>query len=402
LASSGARAVFLYTQGQLLSFPVELPGEQTAAVAGCLQAYLSREGHADLVRYLAWTPDPTPDLLYAARFTQGQEEDGQGAALLFDGQVPLSRARSQVHAFVQDLESLDGFPRPPSMAGLLFPSPQPEEASPSGIGAAHDTISAWVREADGAPVASPPLPMDPVEASEEGSPEDGAVLSEPGLPAEQAWIPPEMRASGSLTNRERSPQSDGAASLLEIPSAAAGVTQEISEIRLPVMEAFLASEDVGLPVPVPPVFAIETLPQTKDRLDPVTTNVYNLAYTGLFIPRLPHHFLTRDLADAAGRIFQHICLAYGWRLEALSVRPEYIQWIVRTSPSIAPNTLLKVLRQRSSQVIFETYPDLRQDNPSGDFWAPGYLILSGVHAPSTGLVREFILQTRHRQGIQAS
>ena len=38
-------------------------------------------------------------------------------------------------------------------------------------------------------------------------------------------------------------------------------------------------------------------------------------------------------------------------------------------------------------------------NPSGDFWAPGYLIMGGSQPPPVQLIKEFIGQTRQRQGI---
>jgi len=385
LASTNAQAALFYIQGQVVSYPEQLPGEAFESITRVLSQYLTRNECGDLAHYLTWASNPAPFLLYAARLPAGNSQNERAAALLFASQTPLSRARAQVHAFTVSLEAcqagLEGIQQTPNETPMLedqpLPDPGLEEASPTGIEAAYETTSAWVREVDGSPIGDTRLPDD-------GAPPD----SSPTIPG--------LMASENISGEERSAQA-----ALDSQPVDTVVAQDVRELTWSLPEPAPPSEEGLLPALVPPGFIIETQPRHTDPLEPVTTNVYNLAYTGLFIPRLPQHFLTRELADLVGSTFPHLCLAYGWRLEALSVRPEYIQWIVRAAPSIAPNTLLKVLRQRSSQVIFDTYPLLRQDNPSGDFWAPGYLILGGVHAPSTALVREFILQTRRRQGIQA-
>ena len=61
--------------------------------------------------------------------------------------------------------------------------------------------------------------------------------------------------------------------------------------------------------------------------------------------------------------------------------------------------MIRVLRQRTSQYIFNQYSHLKNENPSGDFWAPGYLIVSGAQPPTTQMRREFVDESRRRQGL---
>lgn len=124
-----------------------------------------------------------------------------------------------------------------------------------------------------------------------------------------------------------------------------------------------------------------------------------LSYTCVLIPRLPQHHLTGGLSGQAGQWVQQLCVAFGWRLEGIAVRPEYLQWTVQVSPSIAPANLIRILRGRISELIFENYPGLAKQNPSGDFWATGYLIVSGMQPPSPRLLRDYIAETRRRQGL---
>jgi hypothetical protein len=62
---------------------------------------------------------------------------------------------------------------------------------------------------------------------------------------------------------------------------------------------------------------------------------------------------------------------------------------------------VQTLGTHLSNRVFEEFPLLAKENPSGQFWAPGFLIVSGSR-PSPDLVEEFVQQTRARQGISTS
>ena len=93
-----------------------------------------------------------------------------------------------------------------------------------------------------------------------------------------------------------------------------------------------------------------------------------------------------------------IAHAFGWRLEYLAVRPEYLQWVVNVQPNTSPGYLMRIMRQQTSEKIFNEFARLKKENPSGDFWAPGYLIMGGTQPHPPQLVRDYINQTRTRQG----
>jgi hypothetical protein len=60
---------------------------------------------------------------------------------------------------------------------------------------------------------------------------------------------------------------------------------------------------------------------------------------------------------------------------------------------------MRMVRQHTSEKIFEDFPRFKNDNPSGDFWAPGYLIMGGSQPAPAQMIKDFIIQTRQRQGI---
>lgn len=135
------------------------------------------------------------------------------------------------------------------------------------------------------------------------------------------------------------------------------------------------------------------------QLEPSSPALSQINYTCVLIPRLPQHYLTGELAERLGFWVNQLCLAFGWRLEGIAIRPEHLQWTVQVSPSISPGNLVRIVRQRTSLQIFNQFAHLGDQNPSGDFWANGYLIVSGAQPPSAQLLRDYIGQTRKRQGI---
>lgn len=141
--------------------------------------------------------------------------------------------------------------------------------------------------------------------------------------------------------------------------------------------------------------------QTPDTLNlpPATASWHHLSYALALLPRLPQHFITGDLSDQMAGTIQRLSLAFGWRLEHLSVRPEYLLLIATLSPEIPPETLVANLKAYTSQWIFDDFPRLGRENPSGDFWAPGYLLIAATQPPSQQVLRIFIEQTRRVQGL---
>ena len=150
----------------------------------------------------------------------------------------------------------------------------------------------------------------------------------------------------------------------------------------------------------------ETRPHGKTELpshivlEPATAGVYHLTYACLLVPRLTSHYLTGDIADRLSDWLGEICISFGWRLEHIAIRPEYLQWVVNVPPATSPGRVMRVIREQTSEKIFTGFPRLKRENPSGDFWAPGYLIMGGSQPHPAQLVKDYIKQIRQRQGIE--
>jgi len=61
---------------------------------------------------------------------------------------------------------------------------------------------------------------------------------------------------------------------------------------------------------------------------------------------------------------------------------------------------MHVVREQTSLHVLTDFPRLKRENHSGDFWAPGYLIIWGSQPHPIEIIQRFIRQTRQQQGIQ--
>ena len=130
------------------------------------------------------------------------------------------------------------------------------------------------------------------------------------------------------------------------------------------------------------------------------SSAYYITYSCLLIPRMPEHLLTSNLASYLFKWMGQLCLAYGWRLEHLSIHPDHIQMITEAPLTTSPAYLIRTLRQKTSQYIFAQFPPLTSENPSGDFWAPGFFVTGGKHTIQPQLIEHYIDEIREHQGVK--
>ncbi|HSF82525.1 MAG TPA: transposase [Anaerolineales bacterium] len=125
---------------------------------------------------------------------------------------------------------------------------------------------------------------------------------------------------------------------------------------------------------------------------------FNISYAFLLVPRLPSHHLTGELALALEGDMRQLAIAFGWKVQNLMIDSEYFQWIARVLPNTSPSRLVRLIREHSSKRLFSRFPHLERDNPSGDFWAPGYLVMSSNQPLPAHIVNSFVQQIRFNQG----
>jgi hypothetical protein len=112
--------------------------------------------------------------------------------------------------------------------------------------------------------------------------------------------------------------------------------------------------------------------------------------TFLLFPANSSQFITRDLAVLCNKNLPGILSEFGWQLNAISVRPLYLQWSANIPPFCRVSERLSDIRLQLNTLIFTANPGLLQANPGGDFWMPGYFAMTGSTPPSNRMINDFI------------
>ncbi|MCX6056242.1 MAG: transposase [Chloroflexi bacterium] len=117
-------------------------------------------------------------------------------------------------------------------------------------------------------------------------------------------------------------------------------------------------------------------------------------YTCIMIPEKSDNFLVRDLSEQISSILPQLHLAKGWGLAGISIRPQYLLWMVSVPKNISPLQIIREIRNRTSIHIFSNFPEITGKDPSQNFWSAHYLAISGSQPPKINLINEFLKKTQ--------
>ena len=358
---SAAQAALIIRDGEMWAYAGELPQPAAQEIAALVANYWKHNGGSDLARFVRLESNSSEYMLYATALAGDMI-----LAVVFESETPFSQIRSQASRLARALAS----PPPPEMGA----------------------VSQEVEETEEQPVKWQPL-FDDVPPPTAQSPTGTPPTPPKETPAKAKTVETGYDLHGELEGPDGSAPKQDTVPNIWIP--------EVPDLHSEFAPKTQTREtDLGdtQPVTIRDKIESEAIPESERTVAGATV-IYQLAFTGLLIPRMPKHHLVGKLASQVSTWMPEVCLAFGWRLVHLSVRPDTLLWVVEVNPSVTPADLILTVRNQTSRYIFSNFPHLADENPSGDFWAPGFLILSGSQPPSKETVQDFIRQTRQRQGI---
>ena len=401
---SSAQAALITRKNDLWAYAGSLSQQAAKEVAQTVSRNWDGQKGSDLLRFIRLESTKAEHMLYATRLATDTV-----LALVFDAETPFSTIRSQAGQLVTDLGNERSEPQKsnnparPTSQPADFPANMMDEDEFLDIPPITDILT-------NIPAPNP----------------EPATSRTFGMPPKKERIDPnQTRVSTSLSNAsvfKREASSSARASNMSVtnPNQVSGETTqprmlfdevEVTAPSRPIQRPEQKPEQrpetpVARPIPGNDSDVTRESPTTEASrklvIEPITAGLYHLTYACLLVPRFSAHYLTGDLSDKIGIWLPNVCIAFGWRLEYLSVRPEYLQWVVNVQPNTSPGYLMRIMRQQTSEKIFADFGRFKKDNPSGDFWAPGYLIMGGSQPHPQQLVRDYIHQTRQRQGQDTS
>ena len=128
----------------------------------------------------------------------------------------------------------------------------------------------------------------------------------------------------------------------------------------------------------------------------IDTDAFGEVYSLVLLPRIPAHTLDQTLQKKLAEWLPELCQVQGWELVHLQVQPDHLLFSVWITPGELPADVVDILRRKTTARIFEFNNNYKEENPAGDFWAPGYLVLNGPQAPDDALLARFTRNTRQK------
>jgi REP element-mobilizing transposase RayT/CheY-like chemotaxis protein len=380
---SSAQAALITRQDNLWAYAGQLSQNAAKELAVTVTRHWDGQKGSDLLRFVRLEATKAEHMLYATRLA-----DEVVLALVFDAETPFSTIRMQAGQLVDRLSTVPAVEAEP---------PVRKQNQPPAV---VETPTQYLEDDD----------------------ESGADLEIPDITNILKDVPPPIPAGGMIPlgnedapgarpstrrSKEYSRESSPAVRVNDLLVSDQSSEQTVEHV---VQDFDATMPSRSRPRPETPVRRPapgeldETRPHSitevagRVMMEPISPGLYNLTYACLLVPRFTSHYLTGDISDRVSEWLPNICIAFGWRLEFLAVRPEYIQWVVNVPPSTSPGYLMRIMRTQTSEKIFGEFPRMKKENPSGDFWAPGYLIMGGTQPHPPQLVKDYIKQTRDRQG----
>ncbi len=379
---SSAQAALITRKDNLWAYAGQLSQSAAKELGVTVTRHWDGQKGSDLLRFVRLEATKAEHMLYATRLA-----DDVVLALIFDAETPFSAIRNQAGQLVSRLETES------TAEALEKPAAQNQ---PPAAREAHTQI---IEEDEGDPNLEIPNISDIINDVPPPTPDANMIP----LPNEAEWG---TRPSASRPRHDYSRESSPAVRVNDLLIA----NQNDQTVEHVVQDLDATAPSQSRPRPLTPVRRPqpgeldETRPHSitevagRVMMEPISPGLYNLTYACLLVPRFTSHYLTGDVSDRLSEWLPNICIAFGWRLEYLAVRPEYMQWVVNVPPSTSPGYLMRIMRTQTSEKIFAEFTRMKKENPSGDFWAPGYLIMGGTQPHPPQLVKDYIKQTRDKQG----
>ena len=375
---SSAQAALITRGDNLWAYAGQLSQGAAKELAVTVTRHWDGQKGSDLLRFVRLEATKAEHMLYATRIA-----DDVVLALVFDAETPFSTIRSQAGQLAHSLSI-------PGAEKMEAPVEQKQNV------ASYDAPTEYLDDESSNDIDFPNI-SDILADVPPPIPDASATRTEGG------WGTHPSPSRSSQYSRESSPAVRVNDLLVSNQNNEQTVEHVVEDLDATMPSKSRRRPETPVRRPVPGELD-ETRPHSitevagRVMLEPISPGLYNLTYACLLVPRFSSHYLTGDMSDRLSEWLPQICIAFGWRLEYLAVRPEYVQWVVNVPPATSPGYLMRIMRQQTSEKVFIEFPRMKKENPSGDFWAPGYLIMGGTQPHPPKLVKDYIKQTRTRQG----
>ena len=112
-------------------------------------------------------------------------------------------------------------------------------------------------------------------------------------------------------------------------------------------------------------------------------------YHLIWIPKYRKRILKGKVASRLAEMFNECADMERWKIEELSIQPDHIHMLIQMRPDVSVSRMVNLFKGRSSKLIREEFPDLKEFLWGKSFWADGYFAETSGQI-SEARIREYI------------
>ena len=92
----------------------------------------------------------------------------------------------------------------------------------------------------------------------------------------------------------------------------------------------------------------------------------------VWIPKYRKRILKGQLAERIEELIRDCIEVNGWAVEELNVQSDHVHLVLQFPPTIALCKIFNLIKGKSSRIIMQEFPELKEKFWGGSFWADGY------------------------------
>jgi REP element-mobilizing transposase RayT len=127
--------------------------------------------------------------------------------------------------------------------------------------------------------------------------------------------------------------------------------------------------------------------------------LYDLSYTFLFLPRLPHLSLSGDLKARLEQWLIALADTHDWDATTIQIEENHVEISLSCAPADSPERIVKTILAETSDKILAEYPRLAAAHAKrpGAFWSTGYYVVTPGRHLAPAEVTAFVEYQRREQ-----
>jgi len=126
--------------------------------------------------------------------------------------------------------------------------------------------------------------------------------------------------------------------------------------------------------------------------------VYDLKYHIVWIPKYCKIVLHEKMAKRLKEIFQGIAERYEFEIDTMEVMEDHVHLFLSAPPRSAPSEIVRIMKSVSAKMIFQEFPEVKEQLWGGELWSDGYFVRSTGDKVTSEVIRRYI-RYQHKQQL---